>query len=728
MPCGTGKTLVAIEVNKKLKPKRSLVLAPNLELISQLLNEYIIHLPFDDVMVVCGDDATCTEAREVYNIRSATTDAEHIRKFLSSNKRTLMLSTYHSSPMIAEAFQYKGTRSFNLITFDEAHRTSGGDGAFATALDDEKIPSKKRLFMTATPRVATRRLKAKTEEYNVDLYSMDDESVYGKQSHVLSFSEAIDKKLLADYQVVIFGITESELEQAVKWNAGIKSVAKQTAMVKAMEKYDVKKAFCFLNRRTSVQSMTNKHLPWTIEYLKKNKTIKSDYWLAGVTSDNPMPERRKMLNDFAALDSGQRAVINNCRILGEGVDCPEVDGVVFFDKRSQPTDIVQSIGRAIRSTSDANKVATIILPMFIPKKHEDDIDEFVASSEFSQVWDVLAALKSHDNRIGFWIDSLAKNTSSTKLNLPKPKLLALLKRPGMTVDHIARATGNTSAEVRQFAKEASISISRAGKIKLPKGFNLKQLSDPPVKITLPENMRFDLNSKAWRKQLASKIVMRATRSFRPPFSDDLVFGWMIDYFKTNGSFPSYGSTEKTPDGSTWCSIASAFTKGGRGLTKMRWSEAQDECRRRMGLPVKAEWNDDVVFGWMIDYHNEHGRFPLRKSKEKTPDGSTWISVVDAFTRGNPGLTKMRWSEAQGECRRRMGLPVRLAWSDDLVFGWMIDYFKTNGSFPSYGSTDKTPDGSTWNGIAQAFSRGRQGLTKMSCREKKKECLRRMGHV
>jgi predicted helicase len=96
-------------------------------------------------------------------------------------------------------------------------------------------------------------------------------------------------------------------------------------------------------------------------------------------------------------------LLSNARCLSEGVDVPSLDGVAFIDPRSSEIDIIQSVGRAIR-LSENKTLGTIVLPVFI--EQADDAEEALEASEFKPIWDVLEALKLHDDRLSDELDQL----------------------------------------------------------------------------------------------------------------------------------------------------------------------------------------------------------------------------------------------------------------------------------------------------------------------------------
>lgn len=196
LPCGAGKTLAAMWVAEKIGGSRILVLLPSLALMSQTLREWAANTsikPFrylclcSDTTVDLGNDAPI-EHRYEMDI-PVTTDVERVAEFFANNDAStfILFSTYQSGKVLSEAALKTGT-VFDIAILDEAHRTAGTDvGVWSMALKDEKIPVKKRIFMTATPRIYSPHITMKAKEEDVLVCSMDDPSVYGKNDFRRSY-------------------------------------------------------------------------------------------------------------------------------------------------------------------------------------------------------------------------------------------------------------------------------------------------------------------------------------------------------------------------------------------------------------------------------------------------------------------------------------------------------------------------------------------------------------
>ena len=427
MACGTGKTFVSLWVKERLDAKRTLVLVPSLGLLSQILNDWTAaaRLPFDALCVCSDQTAGRREEQEDEAISSVsdlafpvTNPAAEIAKreiaqFLKGDGHRVIFSTYHSSPLIAEAQQDSSVPCFDLIVADEAHRCAGKvDSPFATVLDGTKLRSTRRLFATATPRTYKSSLKKKAEEIGVEVVDMDDEAVFGKRLHVLTFGEAIRRKWLTDYRVVIVGVDDETIAEWIRsrrivaTDAGIEtdaqSLAAEIGLIKAIKDWDLQRIISFHNRVKRAKRFSQE-LQEVSQWLDDDHKPTKAIWCEHVSGDMPTIERRNKLKRLKEVGENEVGLLSNARCLSEGVDVPALDGVAFIDARSSEIDIVQAVGRAIR-LSAKKKMGTIVIPVFI-ERHEDP-EEAVTSSNFKPIWDVLDALKAHDDVLSEQLDQL----------------------------------------------------------------------------------------------------------------------------------------------------------------------------------------------------------------------------------------------------------------------------------------------------------------------------------
>jgi len=423
MACGTGKTFTTLWVKEELKPKTSLVLLPSLSLLSQTLREWTgaATKPFE-ALCVCSDASVGKASDDELSESLAdvsfptTSNPEEIKKFLERDVDKVIFSTYHSSPQVAEAHQINKELEFDLIISDEAHRSTGEAGkAFTTALDNDLIRSKKRLFTTATPRTYAPHLKKKASESGVEIADMSDETIFGKVFHNLTFGQAIESELLTDYQVVIIGVNESmiaewiESRELVRYEGGeitdAKSLAAQVGVVKAIKDYNINRMITFHSKVSGADNFA-KDLNNAIQFVPEEHRPDGDFYTDFVSGKMTSYERNLKLSQLKELPDADRGILTNARCLSEGVDVPSLDGVAFIDPKSSQVDIVQAVGRAIRKSENKTK-GTIILPVFIEERDNDA--EAIETSRFKHIWQVINALKSHDETLSFQLDQLRTN-------------------------------------------------------------------------------------------------------------------------------------------------------------------------------------------------------------------------------------------------------------------------------------------------------------------------------
>jgi superfamily II DNA or RNA helicase len=420
MACGTGKTYTTFWIKEILDSRATLVLVPSLSLLSQTLKEWTFAAaqPFD-VLCVCSDQTVSKRGEDeiIHSVADlafpVTSNVEEIRQFLQGEGDKVVFSTYQSSPLIAAAQTLESIPPFDLVIADEAHRCSGKVGRdFSAVLDGNLIRANKRLFATATPRTYAANVHKAAEERGVEVFGMDDEAVFGKVFYSLSFPKAIQDKLLTDYRVVIIGVDDPTIAEWIKnreivqpkegEETDAESLAAQIGMLKAIKDYDLKRVISFhsrVKRAEAFASDIQDVLGWVEDRHKPNGNLWSDF----VSGTMPTNKRKQKLDRLKAISENQRGILTNARCLSEGVDVPSLDGVAFIDPKNSQVDIIQAVGRAIRLSTD-KKFGTIVLPVFI-KQGEDAVSSIEASN-FKPVWDVLNALKSHDEELALELDQL----------------------------------------------------------------------------------------------------------------------------------------------------------------------------------------------------------------------------------------------------------------------------------------------------------------------------------
>ncbi|GAA9935848.1 DEAD/DEAH box helicase family protein [Helicobacter pylori] len=462
MACGTGKTYASLKIMEALEPKITLFLAPSIALLSQTFREYAQEKsdPFY-ASIVCSDDKVGKGKKnkndddtddinfsELPN--KPSTRPEDIlsvcEKVQKENKRFIIFSTYQSALRIKEA-QEVGLGEIDLIICDEAHRTVGAmyssnerddKNAFTLCHSDGNIKAKKRLYMTATPKVYSESSKARAKESDNAIYSMDDEEVFGEEIYTLNFTRAIALDLLTDYKVIILAVRKEDLSgvtnsvnqkisrleaQGTKLDKKLinnEFVCKIIGTHKGLAKQDLialddenKKDYDLQNKNDTTPSQraisfcksinTSKRIKESFqtimecydEELKKksfkNLTISIDH-IDGTMNCKVRLEKLEELNQF---QPNTCKVLSNARCLSEGVDVPTLDSIVFFDGKSAMVDIIQAVGRVMRKAKH-KKRGYIILPIALEESEIENLDEAVNNTNFKNIWKVIKALRSHD--------------------------------------------------------------------------------------------------------------------------------------------------------------------------------------------------------------------------------------------------------------------------------------------------------------------------------------------
>jgi hypothetical protein len=255
-------------------------------------------------------------------------------------------------------------------------------------------------------------LKAAADEVGVDVVGMDDEEIFGRPLHTLSFGEAIERNLLTDYQVVIVGVDDAMIAEWIKnrrivgTDTGLETdaqaLATQIGLIKAIKDYGLRRIISFHNRVKRAAEFAQE-IPLVLEWLdpqhKPIGTVTTDH-VSGAMS---AIARRQKLSRLKHINEGEVFILSNARCLSEGVDVPSLDGVAFVDPRSSQIDIVQAVGRAIRLSKDKAK-GTIVVPFFV--ESSDDVEQAILSSNFKPIWQILDALKAHDDVLSSQLDTL----------------------------------------------------------------------------------------------------------------------------------------------------------------------------------------------------------------------------------------------------------------------------------------------------------------------------------
>ncbi|NAR47378.1 N-6 DNA methylase [Acinetobacter haemolyticus] len=472
MACGTGKTFTSLRIAEELvgRGKNVLFLVPSLALLSQTLDEWT-----QDTMIGIRSFAVCSDSdvgkkKDDDNIVvgisdlkfPATTNPQSLvnafkaRDLFKPNEANedmnVVFSTYHSIDVIAEA-QKAGFPEFDLIICDEAHRTTGAtfegddESKFVRIHNNDYVQGKKRLYMTATPRIYGDTAK---ETEGVTLCSMDDKSLYGDDLYVITFSQAVKMGILCDYKVIVLAVEESHINRQLQGllkdeNNSLKvdDAAKIVGCWKALAKHGLSNpdgtaakpmeravAFCQVIEK---EYKGKKHKVSSKQITEMFSAVVEAYQQAEMdhlyrTEEDPYIDPSLKLNCHVKhVDGGMNAtekkekitwlkeqapentcrILSNVRCLSEGVDVPSLDAVLFLTPRNSQVDVVQSVGRVMRK-AEGKQLGYVILPVVIPAGVEPE-QALNSNEAYRVVWQVLNALRAHDDRFDAMINKLEFN-------------------------------------------------------------------------------------------------------------------------------------------------------------------------------------------------------------------------------------------------------------------------------------------------------------------------------
>lgn len=477
MACGTGKTFTALRIAEKETGNKGLVLflVPSISLLGQTLREWSADAnePINAICICSDPEITRKRSKnedaDTFSVVDlalpASTNTENIlHQFKQIREKelpgmTVVFSTYQSIDVISKAQKElikAGFGEFDLIVCDEAHRTTGvtladdDESAFVKVHDNGFIQSKKRLYMTATPRLYSDDIKSKAAQVEAELCSMDDTSLFGEEIYRIGFGEAVEKDLLTDYKVLILTLNDKDVPPAVqkmiadgeheintddasKLIGTINALSKQflgdQGVTKEADPEPMRRAVAFCQNISVSKKISATYNTATEAYLDSLPIEKKDQMVSvaarHIDGKHTAPERDEMLGWLKApIEGNECRILTNVRCLSEGVDVPSLDAVLFLSARNSQVDVVQSVGRVMRK-APGKKYGYIIIPVVVPADVEADkaLDD---NERYKVVWTVLNALRAHDDRFNATVNKI-------ELNKKKPSNI-LVGRPEYSFD------------------------------------------------------------------------------------------------------------------------------------------------------------------------------------------------------------------------------------------------------------------------------------------------------
>lgn len=438
MACGTGKTFTGLRIAETMcgPGKRVLFMLPSLALMSQTVREWKNDCEVDfTAFSACSDkkvgrreDADTLDLNVHDLAFPATTDPSKLALQVSTadpDKMTVVFSTYHSIDVLSRAQFVHDLPEFDLVICDEAHRTTGvtlrdeDDSTFVRVHSDEYVQAKKRLYMTATPRIFGEGAKKKADDHDAELASMDDETKFGKDLFHRGFGWAVENNLLTDYKVVVLAVDEGLISNTIQnrlkdgaeltLDDATKIIGCYKALTKAdladdvaLDPHPMRRALAFCQSIAKSKIIEDEFAAVVEEYSTSDqidhKTPVLETEVRHVDGTFNASAREELLSWLKA-DAGEDScrILTNAKVLSEGVDVPALDAIMFMHPRKSQIDVVQSVGRVMRR-ADGKELGYVILPVAIPP--DVAADKALNDNErYQVVWQILNALRAHDERL-----------------------------------------------------------------------------------------------------------------------------------------------------------------------------------------------------------------------------------------------------------------------------------------------------------------------------------------
>ena len=452
MAPGTGKTFTSLKIAEALMNDQKkhqfyvLYLVPSIQLLTQTLfnwnNDVSDNIHMISFSVVSDSKANKKKGKNddtlgakdigfepTTNVEELVKNFKYAERIDTGNEMTVVFSTYQSIDVIHKA-QEQGIPEFDLIIADEAHRTASTtklneDSAFTEVHSNKNVQGKLRLYQTATPKIYDANTKRKAKENSIVVSSMDDEERYGKEIFRLGFGDAVAQGYLTDYKVTVLAVSESYINKDMQrimaadnqlkvddigkiigvWNA----MVKRNGMTGEITGAPMKRAIAFTDKIKHSKAISEEFETVVNEYLDAQSTDSFQVDVHHVDGGLNALQKEEQIDWLADdnVEDNHARVLSNVRFLTEGIDVPNLDAIIFFSPKKSQVDIVQAVGRIMRRAK-GKEYGYIILPIVVADG-VDPRDALDNDKQYKQVWQVLNALRSTDERFDAEVNKLDLN-------------------------------------------------------------------------------------------------------------------------------------------------------------------------------------------------------------------------------------------------------------------------------------------------------------------------------
>ena len=451
MACGTGKTFTSLKFTESFSKRGDFVLflVPSIALMSQTIREWLQETDKDlHTLAVCSDktvgkNKNSEEDLSLYDIPYlATTNIAFLKQQMKNTDQkqaiNVIFSTYQSIDVIIEAQKKKILPKFNLTICDEAHRTTGfnvGTKESHFTKVHHHILSSKRLYMTATPRIYKDQDKTQVKVRGGDFYSMDEEKDYGQVFFKYGFSKAVEEGFLSDYKVMVLAIPDKVISKNKQQNLSnedqeieVSDRAKIVGCYQGLQKKFINKEDKTKQAKNPIKNPMKRAVAF-VRTIKDSERLVERF--SNVIEEENLGSNFKCISQHidGSMNSGERdkkikwlkdepnknecRILFNARCLSEGVDVPSLDSVIFLNPKNSEIDVVQSVGRVMRK-DEGKEFGYIIIPVVIPSGIKPSV-ALEDNKKYKVIWQVIQALRSHDEKLKNEINKIEFNKESSKI-------------------------------------------------------------------------------------------------------------------------------------------------------------------------------------------------------------------------------------------------------------------------------------------------------------------------
>ena len=655
MACGTGKTLTALWICEELSPNLTVVALPSLSLMRQTLEIWsqqarkefkAISICSDD-SVAPGEDLLITSVLDLE--LPVTTNLESLKTEINTTRPKVIFTTYASFPVLCDLLQAASLIP-DLTIADEAHRTVGQQGSRSTLIHDKtRFISHKTLFMTATPRV----IKAPKgdRETEADFASMDNPELFGPVFHSLSFFQAIhEEHILSEYEV--HGLLVKDPKLFLDLGIGTRARGSSSEELRSIFDLLIPAVLAKFAKKNSLRSIITYHSRKDRAQSFKdalNANLDSGIRAFFVSGEMTAKNRARVLDNFDD-DGAATTVVSNARCLTEGIDVPALDAVAFIDPRYSVTDIVQAIGRVLRSAPGKTK-GHVLVPMIANEAGE------ISQESYLGIWRVIKALESHDPSLTDEIEAVSREVGAGRV----PRGLSILKIESLgefSAEFIDKVTSQVVSQTL-----SSWGMSLGNLIEFIKQHDRQPQRNEEFRGRLPEGFRNTLRTHYKAGLLSAIRIGQVEKAFAESFGSDF-WSWdsqlaqdleAVDHLeefvrsKLKKEYSPFVKINRKP-GKSLCKHG--FDVGLWALslqTRARRTGLSDELQTRL-LKVPNYTTEDknrAIFEWAreryVEYFEEHGWSPMTDYRTGTYGSGALLGYPLGQTVSNWRATKKRGS-------------------------------------------------------------------------------------